>query len=275
MSTAIYVAYATRTLDLTWLPETARIVIVHNDDELDRGTLDRQDVIHVDAPGNVGFGAGVNLALSHVTTTRVVLCNPDIGLARRHWEALLDAGPDDVVTVPLVDVDGRLTSVASCYPTAASHLASGYRLGRLAPRGSRTRAVLTAPLGRWGRAHEESLHRPVGTWPLHARWLSGAVLSVDAARMRAIGGFDDRYFLYYEDVDLCRRLSQRFPASRARVADVAPGIHRVGGSAVSSPARSAVERIRLDSAVRYAQAQPGPLWTACATLLRARRRVAA
>ena len=157
MSTAVFVSFATPALDLDWIPGDAEVVVVHNDASLDRASISRRHVIHLVAGSNLGFGAAVNLALTRVTTDRVVLCNPDIMLTTQHWDALTDAGPDDVVTVPLVDEHDQPTSVTSRYPTAASHLASGYRLGRFAPRGGRGRRVLTGGLGRWGRAHEESL----------------------------------------------------------------------------------------------------------------------
>lgn len=269
MSTVVVVAYATRTFDLRWVPDDATVVVVHNDDTFDRASVTR-DIVHVDAPGNVGFGAAVNLALPHVTGRRLLLCNPDLALSGEHWTALDAPDDDTVVTVPLVDPDGGPTSVSSRYPTPWSHLASGYRVGRWFPRGSPARQRLARLLGRWGRAHEESLASPAGSWLLTARWLSGAALSVPNDRFRAVGGFDETYFLYYEDVDLCRRLARRFPTMRAIVADVTPGVHAVGGSAPDGS--TAVERLRLDAAVHYAESNPGASWSLCAALLRARRR---
>ena len=269
MSTAVFVSFATPALDLDWIPEDAAVVVVHNDASLDRASITRPDVVHVDAGGNVGFGAAVNLALPHVATDRVVLCNPDLALTAQHWDVLSHGTPDDVVTVPLLDEQHQPTSVASRYPTAVSHLASGYRLGRFARRGGWLRTTLTRALGSWGRAHEESLRNPAGTWPLSERWVSGAVLSVDAARLREIGGFAERYFLYYEDVDLCRRFARRFPTARAIVADTPAGLHRVGGSVADhARERGAVERLRRTSAVTYAHDQEGWSWRVCETLLR-------
>jgi N-acetylglucosaminyl-diphospho-decaprenol L-rhamnosyltransferase len=269
VSTAVYVAYATRTLDLSWIPEHERVVIVHNDDLLDRQSLGRHDVIHVEAPGNVGFGAGVNLALPHVEG-RVVLCNPDVELTPAHWAALTDhVQPADVVTVPLVDGDGTPTSVVSAYPTPVSHLLSAYRLGRWFPRGSRSRSWMTRLLGRWGRAHEDSLRTPVGSWPLTERWVSGAVFSVDHLRLLTVGGFDDAYFLYYEDVDLCRRLARSSTSPRAVVAEVVPAVHAVGGS---DKGDGTPGRHRFDSAIQYAHEQTGWLWGASERLLRLGRR---
>jgi GT2 family glycosyltransferase len=177
-----------------------------------------------------------------------------------------------VVTVPRVDGTGGPTTVCSAYPTPLSHLASGYRLGRWFSRGSRARSFVSRALGAWGRAQDETLHSPVGTWPLSERWVSGALLSVAATRIRAIGGFDDSYFLYYEDVDLSSRLAAAHPTMRAVVADVEAGVHAVGGTAAGESSR--VERIRLDSAIRWASRQPGFGWSACAVLLRLRTRFA-
>src|SRR6476646_7726511 len=103
MSTAIFVSFATPALDLDWIPDDAGVVIVHNDASLDRAALTRPGVVHVDSGGNVGFGAGVNLAPPPVNTRRGVLCNPDIVLTAQHWDALSNAAADDVLTVPLLD----------------------------------------------------------------------------------------------------------------------------------------------------------------------------
>src|SRR3954470_18190206 len=228
-ATVIYVAYRTPEIDCSWIPANAEVVIARNDDH--QVVLTSPRVVRDVGDGtNVGFGVAVNRALATVTTPRVVLCNPDVELAPEHWDGLLDADPANVVTIPLVDGDGAPTSTVSRYPTPVTHLVSGYRLGQFVPRGGRTRALVSRGLGDWGHAHAASLHAPVGCWPLATHWVSGAVVSIDTARLRAVGGFDDDYFLYYEDVDLCRRLARRFRDMRAVVADVEPGIHFVGAS---------------------------------------------
>jgi GT2 family glycosyltransferase len=260
--TLIFVAYRTERIDASWA-RAEEVVVVHNDDKpLELNAPPEVPVVHLGGQGNVGFGAAVDLALGGVNTRRVVLCNPDVALLGEHWAALVDADPDEIVTVPLDDVSGVPTSVVNRYPTPLVHLATGWRLGRVAPRGSWLRRQLSRLLGRWGRRHESALHRPVGTYPLATHWVSGAVMSIDSERLRAVGGFDGRYFLYFEDVDLCRRLAQVHPHMVIRVADTPPGVHLVGASATT-----VTERHRRASAVRYARSRQGVRWRAVAILL--------
>jgi N-acetylglucosaminyl-diphospho-decaprenol L-rhamnosyltransferase len=269
-ATVVVVAYRTPRLDLGWLPRDVPVVVVHNDDALDRATVAHERTTHVDAGGNIGFGAAVNRAVEHVTTPRVVLVNPDVDLTGEHWCALTSVGGGDVATVPLVDAAGRPTVVVSPYPTAVTHLLGGLRAGRLAPRGSaaRARAGRIVPgVARTGR------DAGPGSWPLGERWVSGAVMALPVGAFRAVGGFDAGYFLYYEDLDLCARLAGHDPSLRARLLDVAPGRHAVAAtSGADAAAADEAARHRLRSACRYAAAQPGATWSLAHSLLTARAR---
>lgn len=283
--TVIYVAYGVTTLDLDWIPAGVPILVVHNDNQL--GPLDRGEVVDLRPGQNLGFGAGVNLALKEVTTGRVLLCNPDTGLQRHHFEALAATPDRDLATLPLVEADGRPNSVVNRYYAPLPFLATAWRLGRLTPRGSRRRHFLVRALGRWGRDHQASFHLAAGSWPVSQWWASAAVLAAPVGALRAVGGFDDAFFLYYEDVDLQQRLAQRFPAMRIVVPDVPPGIHDVGGCAPGAspvggappdpagsqgdqgqaPESGVVAAHRQRSAVTYARRQPGPAWAVAARLV--------
>lgn len=266
--TAVYVSYGIGRLDLGWIPEDAEVIVVHNDGSLDPRSVVRPRVRHLFSPGNVGFGAGVNLALAQVTTDRVVVCNPDTELRPEHWSALVDAGPDEVVTVPLVGGDGRPTSLVNRYPTPASLSLTAWRVGRWLPRGGRARRWAARAGGRWARAHAESLEMRPGSFPLTEFWVSGAVFSVATHRVRAVGGFDPGYFLYLEDLDLAARLASRYPAMRVRVAGTRPGVHQVGGSAAA--AQVSTERHYVASARRYAGGRRGPAWRAAGAAIATR-----
>jgi GT2 family glycosyltransferase len=213
----------------------------------------------------------VNSALDLVTTSKVIVANPDMTLDRAHWDALATGTPDEVRTVPQQDAAGTPNSIVNRYPTPSTLLLTGYRASRvLGGRGTRRRRMLTSALGRWGREHEALQHDAVGAWPLREYWFSGAAFSVATDRLRSVGGFDERYFLYLEDVDLSRRLANRYPEMTVRVVDVEPAVHTVGGSVGSTEARHSVDLHYARSAVRYADGQPGLAWSLCRAALRAR-----
>jgi N-acetylglucosaminyl-diphospho-decaprenol L-rhamnosyltransferase len=268
-ATAVYVVYRTPHLDLSWIPDGSRVVVVHNDASLDPDSCSHPNVRHVLAAANEGFGAGVNLALPLVDTTRTVLVNPDMELTREHWAALADGVRDEVVTLALVDQNRNATSMVNRYPGPAEMVLMGYRVGRWFPRHGRLRHMLAPLLGRGGAAHVESLRQTSGRWPLTDHWFSAAVCSIDTEALRAIGGFDTTYFLYFEDVDLARRLGRRFPSMTVRMADTAPAVHAVGGSAVGT-AQAVVERHRLESARRYSSRQSGRGWKLAEAALKLR-----
>lgn len=270
-ATVISVLYRNDRIDLDWVPDDAPVVLVHNDRHLDPDTVRHPNVRHVHNDRNIGFGAAVNRGAAHAATGRLILCNPDTHLRPPHWDALAGGGPDELRTVPLVDGDGRPTSVVNPYPSPLGHLATALRLGRYAPRGGRARR-LASRLGRgWIAENARSFAVTSGCWPLAERWLSGAVLSVDRGRFLSVGGFDESYFLYFEDVDLCQRLARRHPASTAAVMATDAGVHAVSHSS-RGEARRATDVHHTRSALRYARVQdPDVAWRLVTVPLRARR----
>ena len=270
-ATAVYVAYRTSAIDLRWIPESDDVVIVHNDRSLDPARCDHPNVRHVFTDENVGFGAAVNRALPDVRSSRLVLVNPDTSLGHEHWDALATGPPEEVRTIPLLDSAGRPTSVISPYPTAISLALTAWRIGRLFPRGTASREALSRALGRWGRTHVELMQEAAGCRPLREFWVSGAVFSVATDRIQSVSGFDEGYFLYLEDADLCRRLAARYPEMKACVADVAPGTHGVGGSATGADSRT-VARHYARSCRRWAARERGTAWRAAAASAALRER---
>lgn len=266
---AIYVAYGVDSLDLSWIPDDAEIVIVHNDDRLSVEASAHPGVRRLHPGRNVGFGAAVNLALATIDADRVVLCNPDTRVDRAHWTALATAAPDEVVTVEQFDDTGAPTSVVNGYWNLPAFLGTAFRLGRFIPRGGTARRLVTRLLGSWGRTHQNEAD--ARHWPLASHWASGALLSMPLAPITAVGGFDERFFLYYEDADLQQRMAVYDPSLRLRLADVEPAIHTVGATAGAAE-RDEVGRIRRESAAAYAASQHGIGWTAAARLVGRRAR---
>ncbi|MEB3048803.1 glycosyltransferase family 2 protein [Mycolicibacter sp. MYC123] len=153
-----------------------------------------------DTGSNLGYGGAVNSAVTLLAGDEYgeffIVANPDVQWGPGSIDALLEAAsrwPNAATLGPLIrDPDG------SVYPSAR-HLPSLIRGGMHAVVGP------LWPNNPWSRAyrqeHQEPSERPVG-------WLSGACLLVRRAAFDAVGGFDERYFMYMEDVDLGDRLAK-------------------------------------------------------------------
>ena len=88
-------------------------------------------------------------------------------------------------------------------------------------------------------------------------WLSGACVLARREALPRSGGFDERYFLYWEDADLCRRLRAR--GAHVRYVPSAVAVHRVGHSSRTAR-RSSVRAFHESAYVYYAtHVAPGAL----------------
>ena len=148
--------------------------------------------------GNLGYGTAVNRAVATVSPDEefVLVANPDVVWGPGSIDALLEAAgrwPRAGALGPLIrDPDG------SVYPSAR-HLPSLVRGGMHAIVGFAWKANPWTKSYR--QEHVEPSERPVG-------WLSGSCLLLRRAAFDGIGGFDERYFMYMEDVDLGDRLGR-------------------------------------------------------------------
>ena len=144
--------------------------------------------------GNRGFARAVNEGVRFSRGDWILLLNPDMSLepgfldkalARAEELAQTDAHTG-IIGFGLRDADGGPQRSAGPFPTLASSLA---RL--LLPRRWRKYYLRTA-----------TACRPVD-------WVTGCCLLVRRTCWENVGGLDDDFFLYYEDVDLCRRARER------------------------------------------------------------------
>jgi len=156
----------------------------------------------------VGNNAGIRKALASANPADyLMLLNPDTVAHPRAIKALvdfMDAHPKaGIAGSQLEGADGKVDSSAHTFPTPLSELEGAARLGMLS----------------------RLLHRYVVTPPPQALahqcdWVSGASMIVRRQVIENIGLMDESYFLYFEEVDFCRRAHQagwqcwHVPASR-------------------------------------------------------------
>ncbi len=192
---------------LARLPRPGRIVVV--DHGSDRSGIIAGDLgaVVVEDPANPGFGAGQNRGVGLTSSRYVLLVNPDAvvepeGIAA--GVAVLDASPD------VAAVQGIVTDRRSGQPERSA----GTPLGpvHLFGRALHARHLLRLPLVRRAVTHvpgfaalaDHVVRVPPGATDVEA--LGATALLVRRGAFDAVGGFDQGYFLYGEDLDLCRRL---------------------------------------------------------------------
>jgi N-acetylglucosaminyl-diphospho-decaprenol L-rhamnosyltransferase len=173
---------------------------------------------------NVGFARAHNRGIAASTGNLVVLINPDTVVERDFFERLerfFSKNPDVGIAGPrIVDSDGKLQLSARREIGALSGLLGRTSLlTRLFPKSSLVKSQFPAVTE--------------GTHPTPVDWVSGACMVIRRETLREIGPLDERFFMYFEDADLCRR---------ARAADwlvyYLPHveiIHQTGASSHSRP----------------------------------------
>jgi N-acetylglucosaminyl-diphospho-decaprenol L-rhamnosyltransferase len=170
---------------------------------------------------------------------RIVISNPDLEVRPGTLAALaaaLDDHPGWGLVGPLIR-----TSSGDRYPSAR-HFPS------LIDAGGHALFGIFAPGNRFTRSYQRSDLDEAGEAPVGVDWVSGACFLVRRAAFEQVGGFDEAYFMYAEDVDLCWRLGQHsWSTGYVRNAEVT---HRQGVSTEHHPFRMIFEHHR--SLLRFA-----------------------
>jgi N-acetylglucosaminyl-diphospho-decaprenol L-rhamnosyltransferase len=174
------------------------IVVVDNDSR--DGSADAvvaPDVRVLRTGANLGYGTAANIGMATVTQPYALVMNPDVEVERGTVDALVAALERDPL---LAAVGPRVeTPAGDLYPSARRFpdlaVAAGHAfLGFVVPDNPFSRAY---KLLDWDH-----------TTPGSVDWVSGSCMLVRRAAFEAVGGFDERYFMYVEDVDLCWRLGR-------------------------------------------------------------------
>ena len=168
-----------------------RFIVVDNSGDQHLSELIKKkypEVQYFRSPGNIGYGRGCNIGLEHVDTPYCLLLNPD---------ALLS----------MMDLE-RMTSFMNEYSKIAF-------LGPCVhqPDGTFQKAgglptpfdIIKAATG-FGIPYPTKREIRPGNPPFKTDWLCAAIVLVRMKALDEIGFFDPRYFLYFEETDLCRRL---------------------------------------------------------------------
>lgn len=220
---------------LATLPGSLQVAVVDNArgaDGLEELCAGRARTRYLDSGGGAGFARAANLGVRTSTFAYVVLVNPDT----RPSVTVLESLVDDVVTDP------------DCVSSSALNVSDDGR--------SELGAGGWEPSFRRALVHATALHKLFPHSGLYARprvreditvdWVTGACMALDRQQFLALGGFDERYYVYSEDVALGRTIREHGLRQRLRTDLTVP--HASGGSGAPS---LEMMRLRGASLARY------------------------
>lgn len=210
---------------------------------------------------NTGFAHGVNQGVAATTGEFVLIMNPDCQLGTGALGILiadLQRAPKCAVAGPrILDPDGNVQGSARGDPDMLTGVfgRTGWLRRAMPGLGISRRNVVDAGISNTEAAAVD--------------WVSGACMLARRDALAAVGGFDERYFLYWEDADLCRRL--RTEGYEVRYVPAAVAVHKVGVSSRGS--RPDAIRAFHESAYLYYATHVAPSATLKRTLARILLRV--
>jgi len=212
-----------------------QLLVVDNgsvDDSLALAEQHGVEVLQIGA--NLGYGPAANLGAARLLSRGVgalVVCNPDLVVLPGSLRALasaLEGEPGVGAAGPRVTgPDGVLYPSARKFPALVDAIGHGL-LGWVAPANRFTRRYRMLD---WDHAARQAVD-----------WVSGAFMLVRRQAWEEVGGFDPRYFMYMEDVDLCWRLGRA--GWRVVYEPSAQVVHEGGASSRRHPYRMLWEHHR-------------------------------
>jgi hypothetical protein len=147
---------------------------------------------------NIGFGAGINLGASMAQGAFLFVLNPDTFLPPWTLKALYDFACENenagLISPLIVWPNGAVQNSARSLPTRWDFLfGRGSPLFKLRITGERRAGYI----------------EPTNDDPIVVPAVSATAAFIRAELFQSLGGFDSRFFMYLEDIDLCKRIGQR------------------------------------------------------------------
>jgi GT2 family glycosyltransferase len=208
---------------------STEVVVADNDsadDRLEAFAARFPETRFVTNSGNHGFAHGCNLGAGNARGETLLFLNPDArdpgDQFRSLWQALQSHQEAQVRTARQLDQHGRGQKVFDAFPSAINLLGPIRALLRLT-----------------GAARYQDARRCQDNWR-GVDWVSGSALMIRRSAFEALDGWCDDFWMYVEDVDLCRRARDR----GMQVAFTAEAVieHRHGGTSRSNLEAAAMTR---------------------------------
>ena len=228
---------------LTRIPGVRTVVVDNASPDESLETIAGLRVEVVRSERNGGFSYGCNLGAASGRAPFVLFLNPDARIGAAALDAMVSVLRLDaeaaLVGPRITDDDGELAWSLRRFPRHRSTFAQALFAHRLLPHAAWADEVIRDPA--------------IYAGPATPEWLSGACMLIRRSVFEQLGGFDEDFFLYCEDTDLCRRvwdaghLVRYVPEAR---------VEHIGGA---SSAAGETQPIAARSRVIYARKHMGPV----------------
>lgn len=206
---------------------SAEIIVVDNASGDETGAMVRSEfpaVRLIELDSNRGFSAAVNIGVAAATGDALLLLNPD---AR-----LLDGSPNNMIASLETHARAAIVGFRQLDERGNFQLAFG---GEAKVFSESLRFLVQHGLDRG----YDWLGRAIDAWaddPRTVPWVAGSSLLVRRSAFLEVGGFDEAFFLYFEDIDFCMRVGER--GHRVVYDPTVTLVHHRGQSATKSAAQA-------------------------------------
>jgi GT2 family glycosyltransferase len=210
-----------------------RVFVQDNDSKngVDRITIAFPNVNLTKNTFNMGYSEAANKGIRQGTAPYILLLNPDTIIKDGFFESPLqyiENNPDIGIVGPkILNTDGSLQGSARAFPKPW-----------MAVFGRNSFLTKWFP-NNWISRKSILSSGSDGVTPMSVDWLSGACMLIKRMAVDEVGLLDEQFFMYWEDVDLCKRMWDNgwkvayFPKTSI--------VHHVGGSSKNRPLRSIIE----------------------------------
>jgi len=218
-----------------------QVIVVNNDKGSLGGFLNDFDIDLIEKNENVGFGKAHNLGLERAKGEYVLLLNPDTKLFPGAIAKLIDVFSAD----ERIGIAGPL-HISEEGVSKEEHF--GFQKTPLSTIGGKL-------FGKQSLLSRKSV--------FETDWVSGGAMMIRKKLFRELGGFDEKYFMYFEDVDLCLRAKKK--GWKVVVQPEAKVFHKSGQSFTDNRQK---KKYYYDSQGYYLQKNFGLIWSWVARALR-------
>ncbi len=161
--------------------ENLQIIVINNDKEKMGNFLNDFGAELIEKNENIGFGKAHNLALTKAQGDYILFLNPDTKVFPGAFENLLDT----------FSLDEKIGIAGPIY------------IGQKNTSEEEHYGPEKTPLSTIGRKISRRKNEPKPSDIFETDWVSGGAMMIRKNLFLELGGFDENYFLYFEDVDLC------------------------------------------------------------------------